>query len=644
MRATTAADGKSRRPAVVSIAWRFALLGLDQLPRLGEAASATAATGARPGLLEAMGIAVYTTDAEGRLTSYNEAAATLWGWRPALGDARWCGSWRLFHADGTPMAHEACPMAVAIAEGRPVRGAHAVAERPDGTRVPFIPYPTPMRDAAGGVIGAVNVLVDISDRRAAEAALAGSETRLRAVFETTPECIKLVAADGTLLQMNEAGLRMIEAERPSDAEGGSVFDLIAPEHRAAWQANHERVCRGEALCWEFDIVGLRGTRRSMETHATPLKLADGTFAQLAITHDITARKRAEERQAMLAREVDHRAKNALAVALSLVRLTRAEDSRAFAEAVEGRIAVLAHAHSLLAGEGWSGAELHAVAEAELGPWLASGRVALRGSPVRLASDAVQPISMVLHELATNATHHGALSVPEGRVEVVWELNLTSGELALRWTESGGPRVSEPLHPTGLGSKLIAATVRGQLGGVVRQHWEPGGLCCEVTLGADRLLAPGGARAPGPETATCEGAPTAAELAGRRIVLIEDEMLVAMELEEALRDLGCEVLGPATTVEEAMRLTQAEAGRIDAAILDVNLAGRPSFPVADLLTGHGVPVIFATGYGDLPDGRAAGASSVLLRKPLKRGELEAVLSRMLPAAPPARGSAMPRGSG
>jgi DNA-binding response OmpR family regulator len=110
----------------------------------------------------------------------------------------------------------------------------------------------------------------------------------------------------------------------------------------------------------------------------------------------------------------------------------------------------------------------------------------------------------------------------------------------------------------------------------------------------------------------------------------DELLVAMEIEEALRDLGCEVLGPAATVDEAVRLAEAEAGRIDAAILDVNLAGRPSFPVADLLTGHGVPVVFATGYGDLPDGRAVGVSSVLLRKPLKRGELEAALSRMLSA--------------
>jgi PAS domain S-box-containing protein len=593
-------------------------------------AAAAEAAGASPGLLEALGVAVYTTDAQGRLTSYNEAAVALWGWRPPLGDARWCGSWKLFQSDGAPLPHEACPMALALREGRPVRGAHAIAERPDGARVPFIPYPTPMRDAAGTLVGAVNILVDISDRRAAEAALALSEARLRAVFETTPECIKLVAPDGTLLQMNEAGLRMIEANSAAEAEGGCVFDLIAPEHRAAWRANHDRVCRGEALRWEFDIVGFRGARRSLETHATPLRLPDGSIAQLAITRDVTARKRAEERQALLAREVDHRAKNALAVALSLVRLTRAEDPRGFAEAVEGRIAALARAHTLLAGEGWSGAELRGVVRAELARWLAAGRVELRGPPERLAPDTVQPVSLVLHELASNAARYGALSVPSGRVEVAWSADSASGTLELRWTESGGPPVPEPPRRPGFGSKLVAATVRGQLGGAVRQHWEPAGLRCEITFGADRLRPRGGGgeRPNGAETADGFAARAAGGLAGRRIVLVEDEPLVAMEMEETLRGLGCEVLGPAATVDEAVRLAQSEAGRIDAAILDVNLAGRTSFPVADLLAGRGVPVVFATGYADLPDARAVDGSSVLLRKPLKRGELEAVLSRMI----------------
>jgi PAS domain S-box-containing protein len=118
-------------------------------------------------LLEALPAAVYTTDAEGRITFYNQAAVELSGHRPKLG-SHWCVTWRLYWPDGTPLPHDECPMAIALKENRPVRGAEAIAERPDGTRVPFIPYPTPLRDASGALVGAVNMLVDITERKQAE--------------------------------------------------------------------------------------------------------------------------------------------------------------------------------------------------------------------------------------------------------------------------------------------------------------------------------------------------------------------------------------------------------------------------------------------------------------------------------------------
>ncbi len=120
-------------------------------------------------LLDALPAAVYTTDADGRITFFNEAAANMAGRRPVLGVDEWCVTWRLYHPDGRPMAHDECPMAIALKENRAVRGAEAVAERPDGTRVPFIPYPTPLRDEDGRPIGAVNMLVDVSERKASEA-------------------------------------------------------------------------------------------------------------------------------------------------------------------------------------------------------------------------------------------------------------------------------------------------------------------------------------------------------------------------------------------------------------------------------------------------------------------------------------------
>jgi PAS domain S-box-containing protein len=117
-------------------------------------------------LLEALPVALYTTDTEGRITFYNHAAADFWGRRPELNDERFCGAWQIYYPDGRPMPHEETPMAATLKEARPVYGGEAIAERPDGTRTPFRAYPTPLHDSEGKMVGAVNMLVDLSDRKA----------------------------------------------------------------------------------------------------------------------------------------------------------------------------------------------------------------------------------------------------------------------------------------------------------------------------------------------------------------------------------------------------------------------------------------------------------------------------------------------
>jgi PAS domain S-box-containing protein len=155
---------------------------------------------------------------------------------------------------------------------------------------------------------AYQVVQLLDEQEASRVALENMETAVRAkqmleaIFETTPDCIKIVAPDGTLLQMNAAGREMIEAHSACDIEGASVLDVIAPEFRETWQAQHEKVCGGERLNWEFDVVGRNGTRRHMETHASPIRLPDGTVAQLAVTRDITERKQNDLR----IRESEHR--------------------------------------------------------------------------------------------------------------------------------------------------------------------------------------------------------------------------------------------------------------------------------------------------------------------------------------------------
>jgi len=255
-------------------------------------------------IIEAIPAAVYTTDAEGRITFFNRAAVEFSGRVPELGTDSWCVTWKLYNTDGTPLRHDECPMAVALKEKRPVLGCEAVAERPDGQRRSFTPFPTPLFDAEGRLTGAVNMLVDITERKRSEEILRDSEERFRAIVETTPECVKLIAADGTLLLMNEAGLKMVGADSADDAIGGSVYDLIAPEDRMLFREFNQRVCGGEKGSLEFDIVGLKGHRCRMETQAVPLRRPDGSVVQLAITRDITERRKFEETRVLLGAIVD----------------------------------------------------------------------------------------------------------------------------------------------------------------------------------------------------------------------------------------------------------------------------------------------------------------------------------------------------
>jgi PAS domain S-box-containing protein len=173
--------------------------------------------------LEALGVAVYTTDADGRITFYNQAAADFWGRRPDLGE-EWCGSWRLFWSDGRPMRHDECPMAIALQENRPVRGHEAIAERPDGSRVFFVPFPTPLRDANGRLIGAVNVLIDVTERKRAEEALRATAEALHLSSAVKDEFLGLVSHElrtpvttifGNARLLRERGDQLGDAQRHS---------------------------------------------------------------------------------------------------------------------------------------------------------------------------------------------------------------------------------------------------------------------------------------------------------------------------------------------------------------------------------------------------------------------------------------------
>lgn len=163
----------------------------------------------------------------------------------------------------------------------------------DGTYRWFLTRGQVLRDSAGVPYRMLGSDTEITEQKTIRDLLREREELLRAIIDAPPECVKVVSASGKVVRMNSAGLGMIEAGSEDLVCGRDVFDLVAPEYRDVWQRNHERVCAGENLTWQFECVGLQGTRRWMETHAVPICLPDGEVGQLSVTREITARKKIE---------------------------------------------------------------------------------------------------------------------------------------------------------------------------------------------------------------------------------------------------------------------------------------------------------------------------------------------------------------
>src|SRR6266700_555410 len=347
--------------------------------------------------------------------------------------------------------------------------------------------------------------------------------------------------------------------------------------------------------------------------------------------DITDRKEAEERQVLLAREVDHRARNALALVQSIVRLTRADTIKSYIAAVDGRIGALARAHTLLAQSRWQGADLARLIDEELAPYRADApeRVTAAGPDASLEPRTAQTLALALHELATNAAKYGSLSVMSGRVEVNWELQPRS--LLLRWTESGGPCPQPPAAP-GFGIRMISASVERQLAGEAAFHWRPEGLYCSLCVPRGDSIEPLTHRAGAHWTMGEERPALPLQLeTGNRVLLVEDEILVAMMMKDILTELGFSVIGPFSRLAEAM--VAAVHDNIDAGIIDVNLGGEFVYPVADVLAARNIPFVFITGYGvESIDSRFDYVP--IVKKPVQRQVLQKIFVPA-EAAEPAR---------
>ena len=293
-------------------------------------------------ILEALPAAVYTTDAEGRITSYNEEAVRFSGRVPQIGSDSWCVTWKLYWPDGTPLPHDQCPMAIALKEGRPVRGVSAIAERPDGTRVHFMPYPTPITDANGRIIGGVNMLVDITDQKRAEE----SQARLAAIVQSSDDAIVSKSLDGIIRTWN-VGAERIFGYSAEEAIGKHITLIIPDERLAEEDMVLGKIRRGEVVD-HFDTVRRTKDGRLLNISLTvsPIRDAAGRIIGASkIARDITERKqmdqalrhlvdelrsadqKKDEFIAMLAHELRNPL-SAIAVAADLLARSRIEDRKA----------------------------------------------------------------------------------------------------------------------------------------------------------------------------------------------------------------------------------------------------------------------------------------------------------------------------
>ncbi len=563
-------------------------------------------------LLAALPLPAYRTDAAGRLTACNAAAADLWGAAPEAGTA-WPEAWRFLAPDGRPLAADERPAARALRAEQPLRDLALLAERPDGSRIRVEANPVPLRDSAGRITGVLDLLVRLPDGTGADI----DRARLAAIVASSSDAIVSKTLDGIVTSWNDSA-RRIFGHSAEEMIGQPITRIIPAELHHEETAILAKLARGERVA-HFDTVRLHkdGGRVDVSLTISPLIDEAGRIVGASkVARDVTERKRREALQRLLFNELNHRVKNMLATiqAIASQSLRRTPDPAAFAASFSGRIRALSVIHDLLVASELRGAEVRALLGALLPG--AAGRTLIDGPPVLLAPKPAEQLGLALHELSTNAAAHGALSeaAHDGRLSVRW--HTADGRLTLDWQETGAPRpAAAPAH--GFGRRLIERALTS-VGGSATVDDTPDGLTARLVLPlasaeADPDPAPPPAAAPEPSN-------------GRgRILLVEDEPLVALDIESQLIGLGCTVIGPAATLEKAMALV--EAGGFDAAFVDGNLGGRPVDSVVAALAAGGIPFTFVTGY-DRDALPAAFRDAPLLAKPFCPERLAEALRSMV----------------
>jgi PAS domain S-box-containing protein len=336
-------------------------------------------------------------------------------------------------------------------------------------------------------------LAEEQARREGAEALARAEARFRGVFDSRAIGMAVLdTASGTVVAANDRVLELVGQSRDDFERRGLAWEEATPpewlprDHAALAQA----AAKGFWDAYEKEYRHADGTEVAVRISSAPLPNEPGLV--VVLVEDISAQRVAEARRDLLAREIEHRARNTLTLVQVILRTSLAgidELTDELSATVQGRIAALARSQGLLSQRAWTSADLRDLMSGELAVFTAgdAARIALDGPSVAIAGDAVQPLSMALHELATNAAKYGALSSPGGRLVVAWAIDAEG--LRITWTERGGPPVDGPPQRQGFGSQLLRATIGIQLRGKVDKIWAREGITCVLWLPAAALAPP-----------------------------------------------------------------------------------------------------------------------------------------------------------
>jgi PAS domain S-box-containing protein len=324
----------------------------------------------------------------------------------------------------------------------------------------------------------------------------------------------------------------------------------------------------------------------------PVKDRQGSIYGFGVVvEEVTERKREEEQRHLLMREVNHRSKNLLSVVQAIAHQTAEGDPQVFVSRFGERLRSLASSHDLLVRGEWRTVSLESLVRSQLAHLqeLVGTRILMEGANLSISPAAAQLIGMALHELATNASKYGALSTDHGRVTIDWKLDREEHRFQLRWSESGGPRVIAPTR-RGFGSTFLEEFVKFNLDGHATLEYAATGLIWQLTCPTNEAIV---------SDRSHHGSATAIKEppARPRVLVVEDEALTAFEITKQLKEAGFDVIGPAASVTQALRLLQEQSG-CDAAVLDVNLRSETSEVVARRLSGCGTPFVTITGYSRL----------------------------------------------